>query len=290
MKLAVCILNWNGLHYTTKCIESLLRSNTTDFDIHVLDNGSNQDEAAQLRQQFSNRVFVTRNSNNLGFAEGYNQLLRSLRDRGYTHYILLNQDALVDKYCIARLIEYAQHHPECGAIGPAVLNQEHSTIQSVGARINLYTGKISSAHQGESTTVLTNLQPRAVDVVLGNCMLISREAWDTVGEFDSSYFAYYEEADWCMRAKLMNIECYSLPTAIVTHAKSGGFRTYLVIRNMIWFVQKFGSVWQRIVFFLYYWIVVLERIKKGSPIRELIAATNDGWRKRNVGKPYRIHV
>lgn len=290
MKLAVCILNWNGIQYTTKCVESLLRSSSTDFDIHILDNGSTQDEAVQLQQQFSNRVSVTRNSTNLGFAEGYNHLLRSIRDLGYSHYILLNQDALVDAHCISHLVEYARNHPKCAAIGPAVLNEQNATIQSVGARINLYTGKISSEHQGEPATVLANLSPHVVNVVLGNCMLISQEAWDMVGEFDSSYFAYYEEADWCMRAKLMNIDCHSVPTAIVTHSKAGGFRTYLVLRNMIWFVQKFASPWQRVVFFLYYWIVVLERLKKGSPLREIIAATNDGWRKRNIGKPYRVHV
>jgi GT2 family glycosyltransferase len=103
--------------------------------------------------------------------------------------------------------------------------------------------------------------------------------------FDTSYFAYYEEADLCQRLRQAQYSCVILPYVRVQHFKSGGFRAYLNVRNMIWFEKKFTGWLQFIGFFCYFWLwFIPERIKKGSPLKELWYGSMDGWLGLNKGK------
>lgn len=277
-RLAICILNWNGLEYTTECITSLYASSYKDFDIIILDNGSSINEAKLLEQKFSEKIIIYRSETNLGFADGYNHLiLELLKDRSYEYYLLLNQDATVMPDSLNQLINYLDQHADVAVVGPKVLNAD-SSIQSLGANVNFYTGKITSRHDDI-------IHPQPVDVIIGNCMLLRASAVQKLGLFDQKYFAYYEEADWCVRARQAGFSCVVVPNAVIQHKKSGGFRTYLVVRNMIWFEKKFASLFQLTIFWCYFWCVFIpERIKKSSKLRELLAASIDGWLGFNKGK------
>lgn len=285
--LSINILNWNGIEYTNKCIESLLDSDKISFDILILDNGSTQDEAKLIKAKFGDKVSVHRVEKNLGFAGGHNYMLSTLlKDKPYSHYLLLNQDVIVEPNCINMLLEKISTEKDIAVVGPKVLEADGITIQSLGADINLLNGKvISKLHKQPDDT--KNISPIDVDCVLGNCFLISKKIVDEIGLFDEMYFAYYEEADWCMRAKQQGYRCVILPQARISHSKPGGFRAYLNMRNMIWFEKKFASYYQLVFFFFYYWLrFVPERIKKGSPISEIIRGSIDGWLGFNKGKYY----
>lgn len=277
-RLAVCILNWNGLAYTTACVESLLASTNQTCAIYILDNGSTVNEAEQLQKKFNDKIITYRSKQNLGFAGGYNHLiLQLLKNHSYDYYLLLNQDTIVTPDCLHQLSTYLDQHADVAVVGPKVLNADNS-IQSVGANVNLYTGKITSRHDD-----ITNPEP--VDVIVGNCFMARASAIIQLGLFDPRYFAYYEEADWCVRARQAGFSCVVVPSAVIQHKKSGGFRTYLVVRNMIWFEKKIASATQLFLFWWYFWCKFIpERVKKGSSLRELMAASIDGWLGLNKGK------
>lgn len=278
-RLAVCILNWNGLAYTTACVESLHASTYQAFDTIILDNGSTNNEADLLQQKFAHAITTYRSDQNLGFAGGYNYLiLELLKNTSYDYYLLLNQDAIVTPACIAQLVDYISTHSKTAVVGPKVLNPDNS-IQSLGATINFRTGKIASRRDAFAT------EPQSVDVIVGNCFMVRASAIKQLGLFDPSYFAYYEEADWCMRAHQAGLTSVVVPDAVIQHKKSGGFRTYLVVRNMIWFEKKFASFSQLMLFWCYFWLWFWpERLKKQSSIKQLWAASIDGWLGLNKGK------
>ncbi|MFA5994815.1 MAG: glycosyltransferase family 2 protein [Patescibacteria group bacterium] len=288
-RLAVCILNWNGLEQTKQCVTALLESTYKNFDIIILDNGSVNNEAKPLEQTFVNNITTYRSEENLGFAGGYNYLILDLlKNNVYTYYLLLNQDALVTPNCIEQLIKHLENNPNTAVVGPKVLAPDN-TIQSLGADINLVTGKITSRFQEQDICrdalqcVSTNPEP--VDVVIGNCFMVRANTIQQLGLFDTNYFAYYEEADWCLRAKQANLTCAVVPQAVIFHHKIGKFRTYLIVRNMIWFEKKFASPIQLVQFFWYFWFVFFfERLKKGSRFSELLIASIDGWFGLNKGQ------
>lgn len=272
--LAISILNWNGLAYTVQCIDAVLNSSYKDLDIIVLDNGSTENEAIQLERRFGKSINIIRCEENKGFAGGHNYIMRQYPE--YEYYLLLNQDAILDAACIQVLMEHITTHENIAVVGPAIYNTDYS-VQSAGADINLYTGKVISKK-------IIPTEPVNVDCVIGACFLISTQALKNVGYFDEAYFAYYEEADWCVRARNHDYKCVVVPQAKAHHAKSGGFRTYFNMRNMIWFEKKHATLSQRIVFIFYYPLFMVERLKKGSPFMEICKASLHGWFNLRKGK------
>lgn len=284
-RIAVGILNWNGSALTRDCVRALLNSTLMPDTIMVLDNGSTANEANQLRKEFSAAsVVIERSERNLGFAGGNNYVITQLQQRGtYDYIVLLNQDAVIEPNCLERLVEYLDAHSNVAVVGPLVLNPDGS-IQSCGANINLWTGKIVSRLHNQARTEAPQ-SAELVDCVIGNCFMIRTTALNGIGLLDERYFAYYEEADWCYRAKTAGWLCVVVPQAIIRHSKSGGFRTYLIMRNVVWFQKQHASAIQLATFFLYYFgYFIWERLKKGSPAHELCRASRDGWLNRNIGK------
>jgi GT2 family glycosyltransferase len=167
-------------------------------------------------------------------------------------------------------VQYLEQHPKTAVTGPVVYNED-STIQSAGASISLWTGKVRS-HKTLPT------QPTPVDCIVGNCFMMRTQAIKEIGQLTEKYFAYYEEADWCLQAKQHGWNCVVVPMAKLTHAKANNFRTYFIARNMVWFMKKFASPLQLSYFFCYYFtIFFLERLKKGSHLADLIRASQAGW-------------
>lgn len=279
--LALSILNWNGVEYTTHCVQSLLADPTFNGTIFILDNGSTIDESVVLRQRFGDRILIERCEQNLGFAGGNNFVIkRLLENTGYEYICLLNQDAIVESGCMAALSTYLDQHTEVAVCGPLVLEPDGTAVQSCGATINHWTGKVISRHHGQPQSAI-DMNPHRVDCVIGNCFMVRTSALERVGLLDEGYFAYYEETDWCVRARKHGFQCVVVPQAKIRHLKAGGFRTYLITRNMIWFQKIHTSFWQKIFFFFSFWFCyVPERIKKGSPFSDLLHGAIDGWLKR----------
>ncbi len=277
-KVAIIILNWNGLSLTRACIKSVLASTYTSFDIYILDNGSAQDEAIHLQAEFGDAITIHRSEKNLGFAGGNNFVVHNLvPPNTYSYYLLLNQDTIIDVKCIEKLVGHMNSNSQVAVCGPLVLEPDANTVQSFGADIDLRTGKIISRYKLQSILDVPKT-PEVVDCIIGNCFMARSEIVHNINLFDEMYFAYYEEADWCMRAKLNGFECMVVPEAKISHSKSGGFRTYLNVRNMIWFEKKFANTRQFIYFMIYFWLwFIPERIKKGSPITELLRGAIHGW-------------
>lgn len=288
--IGISILNWNAADETIQCVQSLLNSSYTDMQVSVLDNGSRIDESRILRQAITDhRVIIERSERNLGFAGGHNVIMRHFLDLHYPYILLLNQDAHIEVNTIERLLATLVSNAKIAAVGPLVLNPDHS-IQSLGAEVSLLTGKVTSRYQGSSITALRDMgnpdstQPHQVPVIVGNCLLVRSEALRDVGLFDEDYFAYYEEVDWCVRAAQKEWHTIVDPRTNITHDKTGGFRTYLIVRNMIWFMYKQANWLQLIIFFMYFWgWFVWERLKKGSPFKELWRAAYHGWLRQHTG-------
>ncbi len=279
--LAISILNWNGLALTIPCVESILRDSTSQPDIYILDNGSTNDETTALRQRLPDRVTIERGQRNLGFAGGHNYVIKQLLVAApYSYIALVNQDTIVEPGCYKRLVAYLEANPRVAVAGPLVLENTADTIQSCGAMINLWTGKIISRYQGQARATAPT-EARLVDCIIGNCFVIRTAALSAIGLLDEGYFAYYEEADWCVRAKQRGWQCAVVPQAEIRHARAGGFRTYYITRNMIWFEKKHAAFRQKLFFWFYFWCrFIPERLLKKSKLTDLVRGAWHGWLRR----------
>ena len=80
-RVAILILNWNGLEDTTECLQSLQKVSYSNYEVVVVDNGSEGDEAAVLREKFGGSIHLLENDKNEGFAEGNNIGMRYALER-----------------------------------------------------------------------------------------------------------------------------------------------------------------------------------------------------------------
>ena len=202
----------------------------------------------------SNRkLWLIRNQSNYGFAEGCNVGMRFALNALEPEYILLlNNDVAVDPNFLRALIEPARSDERIGIAGPRIYHYyEPSKLTCVGFKIILWKGRTTPypiPHEGEASEI------RDVDSVSGSCLLISRSAIQKIGLLDKEYFAYWEETDWCLKAKKAGYRIVHVPTARIWHKGEAstksqtGFVLFYMTRNRVLFVRKNASTLQKLAF------------------------------------------
>jgi hypothetical protein len=244
--VTIVILNWNGLADTTECLRSLEAIYYTNCRVIVVDNGSDGSEAQALREAFGSGIEVIENETNLGFAGGANVGIRRALDGGAEYVLLLNNDTTVDPAFLSELVTAAQPLPDLAAACPKTLFYDRrDEIYSTGGRYSLWRGTARQVGRGQADR-------RQFDEIAergyadGVCMLIPRPALERVGLLDEDYFMYWEETDWCARARQAGLRCHYIPSAKIWHKaarsqeRSNEFQ-YLYRRNALLFVRKRGN-------------------------------------------------
>lgn len=288
--VCIVVINWNGLDDTRECLNSLQKVTYPAMKVMVVDNGSENAEAAAIRQEFGGFAEVIESPENLGFAGGANIGIKRALEGECDYVLLLNNDTIVYPTFLSELVEGAQSmQPGVAAVCPTTLFYDRrDTIYSTGGRYSLWRG---SARQIGREKRYTN-PDRAISergYADGVCMLIPREAIELVGLFDEEYFNYWEETDWCARARESGLRCYHVPRALVWHKAARSqdpdprFQ-FLYRRNALLFVRKRGNALQFVtailthVFFFGPFYLLKHPSKIGRVIPELRALF---WHTRN---------
>lgn len=208
MQASIIIPVWNGESVIADCLTAAF-ANSGDrlLEVICVDNASPDHAAAIIAERFPEARLITQPIN-LGFAGGVNAGLRAARgDVG----VLLNQDCIVQAGWLDALLDALKMHPEFGMVGCTLFNADGS-INHAGAQLR------RPIALGEHLTDRGGDQPRAVDYVTGAALAIRRSTWDTIGLFDDGFYpAYYEEVDYCYRARRHGLEIGYAPAATVQH-------------------------------------------------------------------------
>jgi GT2 family glycosyltransferase len=249
--VSVCIVTYKARDLLRDCLNSLVASTRLDYEIIVVDNGSQDGVVEMLHREFPS-VEVVENDQNLGFTHPANQAMRLSRGQ---YLVLLNPDTLILPEALDTLVAFMQEHPEVGICGPKVLNRDGS-LQKPCRRGESRPWAVFTYFSG-----LSRLFPKSklfgeylmnykdedethpVAGVSGSCMLVRRETMNQIGYLDERFFAYQEDADYCLRARQAGWQVYYMPQARIIHYGSmGGSR-----------VQPYRSIyeWHRSYFMFY---------------------------------------
>ncbi len=228
-ELAVVIVNWNTAAYLERCLNAVYAAQGgLDLEVWVVDNASQDGSVALVRSRFP-QVQLIANPENVGFARANNQALRALRAE---FALLLNSDAFLQAGSLERMLAAMRAHPECGGLGCRLLNPDGSLQRSCYAFPTLAT-------EVWQTLWLDRLFPRSpvfgkflmtdwamdeareVDVVMGACLLLRRQALEQVGLLDEDYFMYSEEVDLCYRLAQAGWKVRYAPEAEAVHIWGG---------------------------------------------------------------------
>ena len=240
-RVAVVVVNWNGLRDTLACLDSLARSDYPALDIVVVDNGSEDGSAAAIRERYPG-VRVLEAGENLGFAEGNNRGVALARERGAEVVFLLNNDATVAPDCLSSLARAARELPAGSVLGTKIFYQDQPEriwhFGSLWDRKACRLRPVASDDPGRNWT-----ERLRVDHVIGCAMWIPCDLVRRIGLFDQRFFLNYEETDFCFRAARAGACLYSVPDAHVWHRVGASFRTsahltYFLERNRLLWIEK----------------------------------------------------
>jgi len=250
--VSIVILNWNSLEDTRECLHSLRAVTYPNRRTIVVDNGSEGREAAALRDEFQDSIHVIESEANIGFAAGANLGIRYALNDGAQFVLLLNNDTTLDPAFLAALVQASASRNDGAAFCPrAYFYANPEIIYSTGGSVSIWTATAKQIGRGQlDRGQFDRVATR--DYADGVCMLIPRRALDIVGFLDEDYFAYWEETDWCARARAEGLRCYYIPDARIWH-KAARVQSptnqyyFLYRRNALMFVRKRGTPVHRIV-------------------------------------------
>lgn len=238
------ILTYNGLADTSACLRSLeaLHYPAGRYDVVVVDNGSTDGTPAAVRALFP-ELTVIENGANLGFAGGNNVGLRHASAHGYEYALLLNNDTVVAPDFLGRLVAACEADPAIAAAGPTIYYAEQpDLIWSAGGTIDWRRGSSAMRGRGERDCGQYGAQSEQ-DFVTGCALLLRCAALERVGLLDERFFMYYEETEWCVRARRAGLKVVHVPAARVWHKIPVADRVdrphvaYYMTRNRLLFLR-----------------------------------------------------
>lgn len=242
-------------------MDSILESTYKDFEIIVVDDNSTDNTFLELKKRYAgkNQVTVFSSPKNLGAGGARNLGVKNAKGK---YLLFIDNDNIIDKKMIDRLVDFFDKTPNCGMVGPLMLYKEDpSLIWLYFADINMWT---SMARYKGTLEKDKGQYPKVVKVGhLPNCFMMLREDFEGIGGFDEKFIIMYEEADIAEKIKKqLKKNIYIFTKAVTRHnveknPKSeqntlglrSTWRAFLVPRNRIYFMKKNADFLQKLAFF-----------------------------------------
>jgi GT2 family glycosyltransferase len=191
-----------------------------------------------------NIYFRVNDKDNVGYGEGINRILRDELDN-YDAFLILNPDIEIKRFFLLPLFKTLEENKAIGIVGPKILDHA-GRIWSMGGEIDRkrYSGGLISYEKKDKMEHSISYP----DFVSGTAMLIKKEIFKKIGLFQKDYFLYYEDVDFCLRAKKAGFQCAINPRAEMTHfassttGKDSPLMQYYMARNHLLFVERFAPI------------------------------------------------
>ena len=235
------LVNWNGLKWLKSFLHALLATDYSDFQILIVDNASTDESLAWLAQNHP-EIHVLQHDRNAGFAEGNNLALPFIKT---PFFALVNTDVEVTPGWLRPLVLALLNDPQKAAVQPKIRAQtKKDSFEYAGAAggfidqwgYSFCRGRIFEALEVDKGQYDT---PLPVFWTSGACMLIRTETVQRIGLFEASFFAHWEEIDWCWRAQNYGYSLGVVPESLVYHVGGGTLaaesprKLYLNLRNSL---------------------------------------------------------
>jgi len=220
--VSILVVNWNTRDRLRRCLEALARLPApVSCDVVVVDNGSTDGSAEMVASGFPSVRFL-QNARNEGFARAVN---RGVAETDAPFVLLLNSDAELQSGALATLAGTLRDHPDVAAAGAQLFKPDGRIQHAFDVFPSLLTELVNKGllRRLWPSRHPSRLQARSesceVDSLIGACMMIRRAAIEDVGGLDPRFFVFYEETDWCLRARRDGWRIVLVPGARAVHGQ-----------------------------------------------------------------------
>lgn len=244
-KIAVVILNWNGATLLEQFLPSVVTF-SEEATVYVADNASTDNSLEVIKEQFPS-VKIIQNSDNFGFAKGYNEALKNVEE---PYYALVNSDVEVTENWLNPILNIFETEPKTAIIQPKLLDFKKKNhfeyAGGAGGFIDKYGYPFCRGRIFDAVEEDTNQYDDEIEIfwATGACFFIRKEVYRTLNGFDDDFFAHQEEIDLCWRAYNLGYISKYTSKSIVYHVGGATLnegnprKTFLNFRNSLLMLVK----------------------------------------------------
>jgi GT2 family glycosyltransferase len=246
--VSVVVVNYNGLAHLEECLGSLASQTYSPLEVIVVDNGSSDGSVESVRRRYPQVRWLLL-GRNTGFAAGNN---RGFQIAAGSYVALLNNDAVAAHDWIETLVAAAERLSEFGMFASRILLRGAPGLVDKAGHLMYWDGQNKGRGSGEPDGAEFD-QPAEIFFPDGCAALYRRALLDDIGGFDEMFFAYGDDADLGIRARLRGWKAFYVPQSKVWHHHSGTAGVYSpqkifwVERNRLWLAMKSFPLWLLLV-------------------------------------------
>ena len=280
--VSAVIPTFNGKNRLFRLLNSLKKSNYLKLEVIVVDNSSTDDILTEGRKIYKWVKWIYAGKKNIGQTGCYN--LGFAHAKKNNHILCVDDDVVVDKDMILKLVEAISSRPDIGIVIPMILYlSDKNWVNQAGANVNLITGKVKVGWGPKENF----LEAKEVQNS-GTVMLYTRKVLDKIGGFENWFLCYFDP-EYCLRAKKAGFITWYTPLAIAYHDQSKDpniwrprvlTRAYLLGRNRVLFMRKHGNILTFIFFIpflLGYYLIETLRFGQFNKFFEMVFGTLVGF-------------
>jgi GT2 family glycosyltransferase len=223
---AACIVYYQDQESLLNLLASLEQQSLKPGYVFITDNNSVQ--SLSLRN-YSFPVQITKLAENKGFAAGANIALKNAINNSFNNLMLLSQDVILDSSSAEQMI--AELVSSKGIVFPTMYNRNINQVFSKGGSVNKISGSIK---------LLTSSTPKNPEWADGSCLVFTKEVFKSMDGFYEKFFMYFEDVDFCYRAKSKGFTLKHVDTKVSQTPK--GPNPLLRSKNSVIFARRTGSI------------------------------------------------
>ena len=265
------VLNYNGWRETIPCLDAIFAQDYPSYGVYLVENGSRDESVRQLkRYEHDLRVVYVKNKTNLGFDGGVNMGIRHAIDHGYPYLVLLNNDAIIEKDWLSKLMT-SLVKADASVVTGLLLLGDGTRIESTSDSISSWGLPFPRQRDEPADTAHDS------GYVFGGtagASLYKTDVFKKIGLFDENFFAYFEDTDINFQLQLAGHKTYYEKSAVAYHnhgttsSKIPGFVVYQTFKNLPMFFWK--NIPSELIlsvgikFFIYYALLYLRCLLRGQ--------------------------
>lgn len=229
--ISIIVVNWNGLALLDECFESLSRQTWQNKEFILVDNGST-DGSLELLAKWAQRLGRAKTiflPTNTGFCKANNIAFKQASGEWIA---LFNSDAVAEPDWLEQLVSHARSEEGIGMLASKIFFQHPSNVIDKAGHLIYWDGQ----NRGRGTMETDVGQYEKAEEILwpdACAALYHRRLFEDVDGFDETFFAFGDDADLGMRARLLGWKAWYVPTAVVRHRHSASFGAYSPFKVML---------------------------------------------------------
>ncbi len=245
-KVTIVIPTWNNSPVTEQCLKGLTRTIPSFVQVIVVDNASS-DGISEVVEQYSQSLNIefAENERNLGFAAAVNRGIRMAGPE--SDIILMNNDVIVQDQFWIELLQNAAYRDDLNGIVGCRLVNGNGTFLHAGVQLPRESYWAIEVGGGEKDINQYRIN-KEVEAVTFALVYIKRDVIQTIGLLDEQYFAYFEDVDYCIRARQAGYKIFYLADLTCVHLQGASTRSCKDFMNRVYresqnqFINRWGSL------------------------------------------------